>query len=86
MKKRKNEKKFVRQPIISSSRENLDYSITTTADDPTAVTAPGGGTYALTTHQPVARDLLGAVSFFKVPEAQAGIVARRNEFPAIRGQ
>lgn len=79
----KGRKKRRVKAVLISSRENFDYTITTTTDDPAAVSAPGGGTYTFTAHQPVACDLLGTVPFFKVPESQAGIVARGDEFPAV---
>lgn len=78
--------KIVRSQRRCSSREDLDDTITTTADDPASVTAPGGRTHTFTTHQPVARDLLCTASFLEVPESQASVVARRDKFSAIGGQ
>lgn len=78
--------KIVRSQLRCSSREDLDDTITTTADDPASVTAPGGRTHTFTTHQPVARDLLCTASFLEVPKSQASIVARRDKFSAIGGQ
>jgi hypothetical protein len=57
------------------SREYLDHTVSTAADDPTAVTAPDYGAYTFATHQSVACQLLGTAALLKVPEAQACVMA-----------
>lgn len=47
-----------------SSGEHFDNTISSTADDPSAVTAPDNRANPFSTHQSMTSDLLGAAAFF----------------------
>lgn len=54
----------------SSSRENLDNSVSSAADNPATVLTPDDSTHALAAHNAVGRDLLGAGTLLEGPEPE----------------
>lgn len=69
-------------PVVGGPRKHLDDAIPAPTDDPSPVLTPHHAADALPAHQPVARDFLRARSFLHRPEAEAGVVACRDEFRA----
>lgn len=65
------------------SCENLDDAITTSTDYPAPILTPDNGTDALSAHDAVAGDFLRATPSFKRPEAEASVVAGRNQLTTI---
>lgn len=59
----KEQEKFKTSSKNSSSRENLYNAVTSTADDPSSILAPDDSAHALSAHQSMAGELLGAASF-----------------------
>ena len=72
-KKMQQEKKEWRKenqtPIDSSSWKNLYNAIASTANNPPSVLAPDDGTDTLSSHKPVAGDLLCTAPFLKGPKS-----------------
>ena len=58
-----------------SPGEYLDDTITASTHHPAAILAPNNGTDALSAHDAVTGNLLGAASSFEGPEAKACVVA-----------
>lgn len=81
--KSENQTELPRPCCISSPGEYFDDSIPPAADDPTAVAAPDDGADTFTAHESMAGDLLGAASFFEVPESETSVVAGGDQFTAI---
>ena len=69
-----------------SPSENLDDSITASTNNPSAILAPNHGTDALSTHDAVVGNLLGAASSFKGPETKACVVAGGDKLAAVGGK
>lgn len=66
------------------SRENLHHAIAASTNDPAPIVAPYHRAHSLAAHQAMAGDLLRAAALLQTPETQAGVVARRHEFAAVR--
>ena len=69
-----------------SSGKYFDNSIAAAAHHPSPVVAPHHGADAFAAHDAMAADLLRACAFLEGPDPEAGVVAGRDEFAAVRGE
>jgi len=68
------------------SCKNFRHSISTGADDKSAIATPGHATHAFASHSPMTHDILRTDPFLERPESYTRVVTRAHSFPAILGE
>jgi hypothetical protein len=68
------------------SRKHLDYTVSSCADDVSAVLTPHHAANTFAPHGSVRRNVLRALSLLKRPEPDRCIVSSRNRLSTVLGQ